>query len=291
MINTNKNNFAMKTIILNLFLLFTVTAMAQHHVPTEQDYNDFLKTKTFVVMDENPMSDFNFMIKKVMPRIWNVTEYEVISQVEFEEKRRDPSYSFIVTSTVTFDKDKTKARYKFVSLLLGKDVYSITDMPDLCSIPLSYLRVEDDSYAYMMEGFIRFIQDHVNLVIKNPKIIGANMFTYYNKNVKTLSNKKLYVVKEDLAPDANTIAKIHSVYPYTVEIVTQDEITKAIESKDPDVVFLHKVGPEGTRYKARCYKILIGAADSQFYYFDWHMISLKKRDGLLLKDFKAMAKK
>ncbi|GAF04175.1 hypothetical protein [Saccharicrinis fermentans] len=282
----------MKKIVFNLLLMFVLTSVgAQDHLPVPQDYKDFLKTKTLVVMDENPMSDFNFMIKKVMPSVWNLTDYEFISQSEFEEKRRDASYSFIVTSTVTFDRDKTKARYTFVSLLMGKDVYSITDMPDLCSIPLSYLRVEDDSYAYKMEGFIRFIQDHVKLVNKDPKIISRNMFKYYNKNIKSLSNKKLLVVKEDLAPDANTISKIQKVYPYTVEIVTQEEVTKAIQDKDPDVVFLHKVGPEGTRYKARCYKIIIGAADSQFYYFDWHMVNLKNRDGLLLKDFKAMGKK
>ena len=281
----------MKRSILNMLVLFAVMSIsAQHHLPSAKDYKEFLNTKTFVVLDENPMSDFNFMIKNVMPRVWNLTEYEVISQPEFEEKRRDPSYSFIVTSTVTFDKDKTKARYTFVSLLMGKDVYSITDMPDLCSIPLSYYRVDDDSYAYKLEGFIRFIQDHVKLVNENPKIISANMFKHYNQNIKSLNNKKLYVVKEDLAPDANTISKIQSVYPYTVEIVTQDEIAKAIKDKDPDVVFLHKVGPEGTRYKARCYKIIIGAADSQFYYFDWHMVNLKNRDGLLLKDFKAMGK-
>jgi len=51
-------------------------------------------------------------------------------------------------------------------------------------------------------------------------------------------------------------------------------------------VFLHKVGPEGTRLIARCYKILIGAADSKFYYFDYHKISDEKPDGFLLSDFK-----
>ncbi|TLX74968.1 hypothetical protein E9993_11285 [Labilibacter sediminis] len=282
----------MKKLVLNLFfLLLAISVVAQKHLPSEQDYKAFLNSKTFVVLDDNPMSDFNFMIKKVMPRIWNVTEYEIISHAEFDEKRRDPSYSFIVTSTVTFDKDKTKARYTFVSLLMGKDVYSIAEMPDLCSIPLSYVRVEDDSYAYKMEGFIRFIQDHVQKVSENPKMISSNMFKYYNKNVKSLNNKKLLLVKDDLAPEVNALSKIQSVYPYSVEIVTQEEVTNAIENKDPDVVFLHKVGPEGTKYKARCYKIIIGAADSQFYYFDWHMVNPKNRDGLLLKDFKSMGKK
>ncbi len=281
----------MKRFIVNFVLLAIVgVAFAQEHIPEESDYKHFFNSKTFVVMDDNPMSDYNFMIKSVMPRVWNVTEYEFISHAEFDQKRRDPSYSFIVTSTVTFDKDKTKARYTFISLLMGKDVSSITEMPDLCSIPLSYVRVEDDSYAYKMEGFIRFIQEHVKLVSKNPSMIKPNMFKYYNKNVKSLNGKKLWLVKEDLTPEVNSIGKIKKIYPYDVEIVTQDQITKAIEDKDPDVVFLHKVGPEGTKYKARCYKIVIGAADSHFYYFDWHMVSPKKRDGLLEKDFKVMGK-
>ncbi|MCW3788574.1 hypothetical protein [Plebeiibacterium sediminum] len=281
----------MKRVLVNLvFLMLTIAVSAQKNIPSEKDYQDFFNTKTYVVLDDNPLSDFNFMIKKVMPRVWNITDYEIISHAEFDEKRRDPSYSFIVTSTVTFDKDKTKARYTFVSLLMGKDVYSITDMPDLCSIPLSYLRVEDDSYAYKMEGFIKFMQDHVKLVSQNPKIINANMFKYYNKNVQSLNNKKLLLVKEDLTTEVNTLSKIQSIYPYHVEIVTQEEVAKAIENKDPDVVYLHKVGPEGTKYKARCYKIVIGAADSQFYYFDWHMVTPKNRDGLLESDLKAMAK-
>ncbi len=281
----------MKRLLLNfIFLSMMGMLFAQEQIPTEADYKHFLNSKTYVVMDDNPLSDYNFMIKKVVPRVWNITDYEFISHAEFDQKRRDPSYSFIVTSTVTFDKDKTKARYTFVSLLMGKDVTSIGDMPDLCSIPLSYVRVEDDSYAYKMEGFIRFMQDHAKLVSQNPSMIKPNMFKYYNKNIQSLHNKKLWLVKEDLTTEVNTLSKIQKIYPYSVEIVTQDKITKAIEDKDPDVVFIHKVGPEGTKYKARCYKIAIGAADSKFYYFDWHMVSPKKRDGLLAKDFKEMAK-
>ncbi len=279
-----------KFTVLFALMVLVVGVSAQKKMATYEDYKAFFNTKTYVVMDENPLSDFNFMIKKVMPKVWNVTDYEIISIKEYEIKRRDPSYSFIVTSEVTFSKDKTRARYRFISLLLGKDVANISEMPDLCSIPLSYVRVEDDSYAYKMEGFIRFIQDHVNLVSKDPKMINSNMYRYYNKNVQSLKGKTLLVTKADLTADVNTISKIKKLYPYDVKIVEQEEITKAIEAKDPKIVYLHKVGPEGTKYKARCYKIVIGAADSQFYYFDFHMVSPKKRDGLLESDFKAMGK-
>ncbi|NJM15440.1 MAG: hypothetical protein HC896_08750 [Bacteroidales bacterium] len=53
---------------------------------------------------------------------------------------------------------------------------------------------------------------------------------------------------------------------------------------------MHKVGPEGTRLSARCYKIIIGASDADFYYFDYHMIDDKHPDGFLKSDLKKLAK-
>jgi hypothetical protein len=282
----------MRKIILTTILCVVLSgAWAQEQVPTKAEFDSFFNTRTLVVMDPNPMSDFNFKIKEVMNKVWVLTEFDFISYNDFEAKKKDPSYSFLLTTVATFDADNTKARYNFLSLLLGQDVIDIGDMPDLCSIPLSYLRVEDDSYAYKMEAFIRFIQDHVRLVKDNPDLLRQNPLKYYNKNVQSLKDKTLYLVKEDLAEEINTDAKIKKVYPYKFKLVTPEEVTAAIENKDPNVVFLHKVGPEGTKYNARCYKIIVGAGDSKFYYFDYHMISKKDRDALLLSDLKKMGSK
>ncbi|TAJ13361.1 hypothetical protein DMA11_08880 [Marinilabiliaceae bacterium JC017] len=279
----------MRKLIFATLVVFVFSVVnAQEHLPTADEYASFFKTKTLVVMDPNPMSDFNFKIKEVMSKVWTLTDYEFIDDKEFEERRNDPAYSFLVTTVVTFDHDKTKARYNFLSLLMGEAEKDVKELPDLCSIPLSYLRVEDDSYAYKMEAFIRFIQDHVQLMHEKPELIKANVFKYYNKNIKSLKDKTLLLVKEDLQETVNSQSKIQRLYPYDVKIVSRDEVTQAIEQKDKDVVFLHKVGPEGTKYKARCYKILVGAADSRFYYFDYHMINKKHRDALLEKDLKRM---
>ena len=278
-----------KRVLFLVVVMFSYLGNAQEHIPTKANYDAFKDTKTMVVMDINPMSDFNFKIKDVMNEHWTLTEFEFITEQEFEEMKGDPAYSFLVTTVVTFDKDKTKARYKFLSLLLGEDGREVRDLPDLCSVPLSYLRVDDDSYSYKLDAFVSFIQNHVQLMTENPGLIKANVFKYYNKNIKSLKNKTLLLVADDLEPTVNTQKKIAKVYPYNVKIVTREEVMEAIESRNPDVVFLHKVGPEGTKYKARCYKILMGAADSQFYYFNYHMVSSKKRDYLLQKDLKKMA--
>lgn len=268
-------------------LTFNVLS-AQEHLPTAADYEAFTKTRTLVVMDANPMSDFNFKIQEVMKRHWTVTPFDFITEAEFEKKKDDPSYSFLLTTTVTFEIDKTKARYTFLSLLMGESDSKVRDMPDLISIPLSYVRVEESSYAYKMDAFVRFIQDHAKLMHQDPSLITKNPLKYYNKNTKSLAGKTLLVRKQDLQNTVDSEAKIKEVYPYKVKIVDEKEIAEAIERQDADVVFLHKVGPEGGNFKARCYKIIIGAADSQFYYFDYHTISKSTPDRLLLKDFKNM---
>jgi hypothetical protein len=74
-------------------------------------------------------------------------------------------------------------------------------------------------------------------------------------------------------------------------IVNRDSIRAAIDRHDPNIVLLHKVGPENKKKKGvRCFKAIIGASDARLYFFSWHMISDKKKEGLLVADFKKLAK-
>ncbi len=266
-------------------------AKSQEYVPSRDDVNAFFNTKTMVVLQDNPLLEYNLVIKEVMEQEWTVTEFEFISFKEFEELRKDPQYSFLHMGMVRFDNDKTDAQYRFLHLSLGGDYYRLNQMPDLAAVPLSYYSVEEDNYIYKLALLVRFIQNHVKLIKEKPEIISANVFKYYNKNMDDIKSKTLYVLEEELAKDVNSAARIKKVYPYKFKIATKDEITEAIKNRDDQVVFLHKVGPEGTKLDARCYKVIIGAGNANFYYFDYHRINDKNPDGLLSKDFKKMAKK
>jgi hypothetical protein len=269
-----------------------VTCLIQHaqsYVPSQQDISAFFTTKTRVVLDDNPLSGFNAAIKTVMQQEWKVTEFEFISNKEFEDSRFDPQYSFIYMSRLAFENDKTDAAYRFLHLSLGGDYFRLNEMPDIASIPLAYYGVEEDRYAYKLGILVRFMQNHARLIREHPEIVTANVFKHYNDNIKDIRSKTLYLLKEELARDLNA-SLINNIYPYNFEIVTSDDIETAIREQDPDVVFLHKVGPEGTKINARCYKIIIGAADANFYYFDYHKISDKKPDGFLESDFKSLVK-
>jgi hypothetical protein len=277
------------TVLASLFLF--ILAYGQDYVPTPGDLEKFFKTKTLIVLEDNPLMEYNLLIQEVMKKEWTITPFEVIPFKEFEAKRKNPEYSFIMLMDTRFDKDKTGAIYKFLDLLLGGKYQRINDMPALAQVPLAYSSVEEFGYIYKLGTLVRFIQNHVKLIYEKPDIISANIFKYYNQNMGDVKNKTLYVVEEELAPEVNSEKRIKAVYPYKVRIVTKEEIQKAIDEGNDEVVFLHKVGPEGTQLKARCYNILIGAADAKFYYFDYHMINEKNPDGFLESDFKKLGRK
>ncbi len=275
--------------------MFSSTTSAQKNssIPTLRDYEEFNETRTLVVMDDNIMSDFSLKIENVMKSEWNLTKYDVITRKEFESKRVDPSYSFLLTTTVTYEKDKTKARYTYLSLLMGKEKTKVNTMPDLISIPLAYASIEDQNYVYKMSAFVRFIQRHVKMIQDNPSLlkkVGDSPLLYYNKNIKSLKSKTLYLIKEDLEKNMQSESAVAAIYPHKFKFVTKEEIAAAIDKGEKDVVFLHKVGPEVAKYNTRCFKMIIGADDSEVYYFDYHNIDKKTPDRLLKSDFKKMAK-
>ncbi|MBN1158712.1 MAG: hypothetical protein JXA61_04975 [Bacteroidales bacterium] len=281
----------MKKILIAWCLLLVIPVLsAQSYVPSREDITAFFNTRTLVVLDASPLSEYNTIITGVMAQEWKVTDYDFISVEEFEAKRFDPACSFIYTSQVTFENDKTDARYKFLHLSLGGDYFRLNEMPDLASVPLAYHNVDEDRYSFKLAVLVRFIQNHVMLIREHPEIVSSNVLKYYNNNIREIRDKILYLLEEEIAPEIRNVTIIRKIYPYKFQLVTMEDIKEAIERRDPDVVFLHKVGPEGTKINARSYKIVIGAANASFYYFDYHMISNKNPDGLLETDFKKMAR-
>lgn len=251
-----------------------------------EDLETFYKTTTYVVLDNNPMSEWNLKIREVVENAWTITPYKFINDTEFEAMRGDFDKSFLVRIKVRFPNDKVKAYYNFMTVCLGAAVQDVTDMPEVCSIPLGYEAVDQSSWAYKLSGFVRFAQNHINTLKNNPTLISKEPFDFYNKNVASVKSKELWVLELDLAPDTRTLQNIRKNYNGVVRVVKKEDIEKAIDEKKPNVIYLHKVGPEGTRLQARIYKALIGAGDDQLYYFDYHTMSKKNGDGFLKKDFK-----
>jgi hypothetical protein len=161
-------------------------------------------------------------------------------------------------------------------------------MPEICAIPLSFAGVSDLIYSYKLSAIVSFMQKHAQKISEDPSLTLRKYLKYYNKNIPGIRNKTILVEQEDLTPEIATIDKIKAIYTSNIEIVTDEEIIKAIENKTPDTVILHKVGPMGDRHSGYCFLMLIGTDDSELYYYNLHMIDKANPNGLLPADLKRL---
>jgi hypothetical protein len=278
-----------KTIILILFASMANFSLIAKKIPSKEHVDRFYSTKTKVVLEDKPVG-YNIFLRQAVERYWTITDYEFISQKEFNEQKQNKDFSFLVLMETWFEKDNKPVYYYFLNLVLGDSAETLTELPELVSIPLSYADINPEKHFYKLNTFVRFMQDHITRMRDNRFPFLLRGMKYYHKNIpKVRKEMELWIVKEDLARSIRDSAAVHDVYPYLVRYVTHDQIEKAIDTRKSNVVYLHKVGPEEEKgHKARCYKIIFGIADTRVYYYKHHMIKPNKPDGFLEKDFKRL---
>ncbi len=278
------------SVIIPAFLLCGLLS-GQAPFPSRDEIKQFSASKTCVVLESDQFSSYNAFIKKAMKEYWKVTSYEIIDGEEFNVRRSNPAYSFIVLTETNFNKDKSNSVFNFINLLQGKNVDKLGELPEICAVPLSYAGVDDLEYGYKLGAILSFMQKHAMLIMEDPSKTGRKYLKYYNENVPELTKKTILVKQEDLSPDIGSIDRIKAFYSNKIEIVTEEEIVKAIENKTPDTVILHKVGPVGdTRGQGYCFKMLIGTDDANMYYYNQHTIDKSNPNGLLPADLKRLAR-
>jgi len=280
-----------KRAFILLALIIPAAASAQQRpYPTFDDAEKFRKSVTCVVKEDDPFSFYNVEIKDAVDKYWKVTPVKYITVEEFNVMRTDPAYSFLVLTITNFSNDKSVSTYDFLNLLLGADVDDLDQLPEFCAIPLCFSGAPEEEYSYKLGLIIRFMEYHAELVMKNPTLSALRYLKYYNKNVPEIKDKTILVRESDLAPEVNTPERIAAQYPYKVRIVEEEEIIRAIEEKQKDVLIVHKVGPEGVKRTGTCMKTLIGTDDAIMYYYDSHMVDSKNASGLLITDLKRLAR-
>lgn len=268
--------------------LLSFGVYAKEVVPTAEDLKQFKETKTLIVLENNPLMEFNTKIQKIIKETWDITEFEFIQSDEFEEKRINPEYSFIVVTTNKFAGDKVSTKYKFISVLLGKKVKRLEDNPEIMSFPLTYESAEEETYIYKLGAIINFMQAQLKMAETNPALLADKKYKSIKKNIKQIKEKEIWVTEEELYRDLRKEANLTAVYPHKIKVVTADEIEKAVTEKNPDILVMHKVGPEGSKYRGRCYKAIFDTSGKMYYY---KMYQIKtKPDAWVAKEFKKFAK-
>lgn len=271
-------------------MLSSLYLNGQAPFPNKEEIKQFTVSKTCIVLENNPFSTYNPFIKEAVKAYWKVTPYEFIETSEFNVRRLNPSYSFVVLTQTNFEKDKSNGLFTFINLLQGKDVNKLGEMPEICAIPLSFAGEDDFEYSYKLGAILSFMQKHAQMISEDPSLTGRKYLKYYNKFVPDVQNKTILVKQEDLSTEIGTIEKIKAIYNNKIMIASEEDIVKAIEDKSPNTVILHKVGPVGDRNSGYCFKMLIGTDDANMYYYHQHMIDKSNPNGLLPADLKRLAK-
>ena len=281
----------MRTFIFSLVLIFSVfTLVGQAPFPDKDEIKQFDASKTCIVLEDDPLSDYNSSIKDAVNTYWKITPFEFIEVKDFNVRRLNPAYSFIVLTQTNFEKDKTNAVYNFINLLQGKNVNKLGEMPEICAIPLSFAGANDMDYSYKLGAILLFMQRHAKMISEDPSLTGRKYLNYYNKNNLDVKKKTILILQEDLAPAISSADLIKTTYTHDIEIVSEDDIIKAIEDKAPNTLIFHKVGPKGKKVGGFCFKMLIGTDDSELYYYDQHKIEPDNPNGLLPSDLKRLEK-
>ncbi len=280
--------------IVSLLTILALNLNAQLVVPTQDELQRFLKTKTIIFLEDNPLLNYNQKIQETAKKHWKITPYEFMTFNEkvFDSLRFDPNLSFLMLNNVYFKRDREIAEYVFLNVTLGGNYPTVKDMPTISGLPISYANVDESTYDYKLGLILRFIEQHVHNLMNNPKIKSSKRaLKFYSENRKKIHNKTLYLRAEELTAEVNTVAKIKKYYPYKVKIATPEEIEAVVDKYDSEAVILHQVAPMKDHKKARCWNVILGADDAALYYFGWfHIKKGKQAQGMRAIDFKKLAK-
>jgi hypothetical protein len=279
-----------KAIAVLPLALISLLLAAQAPFPSKNEISQFSSSTTCVVLEDDAFSPFNAFIKKAMEEFWTITPFEFIDQDEFEIRMKKSDYSFIMLTETTYDKDKSGSAFNFINLVQGKYVNRISALPEICAVPLSSSGEDDMDYGYKLGAVLLFMQKHAGLIMEDPSKTGRRYLKFYNENIPSVLARRILVKQDDLSPAIGDQDKIRAIYSGKVEIVTEEEIVKAIQERSPSTVILHKVGPSGDVTGGYCFKMLIGTDDSNMYYYNSHTVDDSNPDGFLPSDLKRLAR-
>ena len=287
---------------LVLSVIASVTMFAQRPTATINQVNDMLQGATlYVVLDNNPINDYNSEIRKAVEKNWTLTPFKFIHlDVLDSTKLQNPKNAFLTPVTMMFGEDKDSVKYMFLSLLIGGEYETINDLPEVCTFPLCYEGSDEFEMTYKLPAIIAFFNKHVQTIPSNPALLKDKKFASYTKKKKNISGKTIYLVKDEQSPLFDEASEISAINPLAKVSVCEDRdaLGKVIRRKEANALFLHIVGwtdeemvQNGEMIPGRCYKILLDT-EGNLYYFAFHKMSgnaSPNLKGMQAKDWKTLA--
>lgn len=271
-----------KYILCFSIALFPFATFSQAPLASQKQIGMFLNSTTCIVL-ENEVNPYNAIIKDAVDKHWKTTPFEFIDETEFEIRRFDSRFSFLVLMKNVYEKDPDGVSYNYLSLVLGGNSKDLVDMPELCNVPLQYTDDNSLDYSYALPSIVLFMQKHVNNLENKRFFISMYGLKYYNKS--GFKGKQLLMNRDKMAPDAYSIDKINSVYPHFVKLLSVKEIEAEISTNTKNSLFHFHVGPYQKKEVGKCFEMIYDVEGNLYYYHE-RMVTNENKDGFNMKDFK-----
>ncbi len=277
-------------LFINIYIYLSLSSQEIKLATTEQ-FKKFLSTTTYVVMSDNPFSNYNDFIKESIAKVWTLTQYKFVTNEEFEKLKTNPSNSFIFLSEAAYTQNNESISLDILNITLGTKSGNLNLMPDLGSAPLAYLPKDADSeeieeqYLYFIPGILRFFQYNTKYQANQPQVVDLDKLANLNKNL--LNNKVIYFCPDNLTNEVNSIEKISKIYSGRVKIASREDIYKLLLDGNANaaVAFIIKTN---VKPGLKGFKFIIDANTGALIYYDIYETKSKEQDGFTANDFKKL---
>lgn len=256
-------------------------------VPSANEIRRFKTSKTYLVLENQLISEFNIEMKAAMQTHWNITEFEVIKATDFQKLAKEKTNSFIYLNPVTLEKDKTETAYLYCFLSLGHPSGKTNQMPDLIGVPLAVKETKPESYSYKYGLILKFIQTYIETLEKLSNPSSKSILDYFTSQNINLQDYELLVKPENVENSIRNESDFSSAYPYPFKFTDKKEISTAIAENQKNTLVLHLIKAGENRY---CLKLIADAETGNLLYYDYHKTSKKTASVLLEKDLKNLTK-
>ena len=228
--------------LLFSFIIFSLFVQAQEIddflIYDQKEIEKFLKTTTYVVLDQHKESDYSKTITEVVTKYWTITKFEIIDRSTYQIYLKDKTKSFLTREYITGTKDMIT-----LNLFMGGQRQLTSKGKIISSIKLKHYTATDNQFLYKMPTLILNMQWYVN-TMKNRMIEAPNGFKDYAKTRRQIKKSKtLYVLKEHLTNKIGSLEDLKRYYKYDVSVVGQEQLKNAIQAKDSSVIYLSIVAP------------------------------------------------
>lgn len=270
--------------------LFCLALFAQGTVTTRKyRLNDFTDKVTQVVLSGNSILDG--ALRQEVSREWTASAYEFCSQAEFEARKTQDQYYFLLLAD-SASKDDSEAGITYLTLVKGDAaaVNGMGKMPEIISLPVCAADGNSGRELLYLGALVGAVQEFALAAMESEKT-AYQMDGWFNEHYsQDGKNKRIYLSITDIAPQ---------VTERDGEKYLDDDILLCDDEEEADRMFQlgsyntlvgFVVAPSIPTNSSWCYKMLVDAETHKLYYLRRHKISNHAGVGFLADDLKRMAK-